>query len=350
MDELDLELVNALQHDPRASWARLAGPLGVDAATLSRRWARLSASGEAWVTCYAGPSQVSYYAFAMVEVGCSPGEHERIARRLAADPWAISVEQTTGNRDLLLTVSGMGVAQIGEYVLERIGRIDGVTFSRTHLCHRLYTEGSRWRLDSLNQDQRRELAGHRGERGDGPDHEPGRLREDEVRVMVALGADGRRPLAALAAELDMSEARVRRALAGMIPSARAVLRCEAAHRLTGWNVTGMLWLDVPPTRRDEIGSALAGMREVRLVCSVIGRANLMANVWGHGLDELAGFQTRIATRFPEITIVEQSVTLKWVKRIGRLVDEEGRSVGAVSMDVRGPASAPGTASGWTAAG
>ncbi|MFD0899486.1 Lrp/AsnC family transcriptional regulator [Actinomadura sediminis] len=335
MDELDLALVNALQHDPRAPWSRLARPLGVDAATLSRRWARLSAAGEAWVTCYAGPSQVPYAAFALVEVGCVPGEHERIAARIARDPLSISVEQTTGNRDLLLTVSGLSVAHIGTYVLERIGKIDGVTFTRTHLCHRLYTEGSRWRLDSLSQDQRRDLMGHRGGRGDGPDHEPGKLRDDEVNVMVALGADGRRSVASLAAGLGMSEARVRRALTGMISSARAVLRCEVAHRLTGWNVTGMLWLDVPPARRDDVATVLSGMREVRLVCSVFGRANLMANIWGHGLEDLAAFQTRIAARFPEIGIVEQSVTLKWVKRMGRLVDEQGRSIGQVTMDIRG---------------
>ena len=39
IDELDLALVDALRVDPRAPWSKLAGPLGVDPATLSRRWA-----------------------------------------------------------------------------------------------------------------------------------------------------------------------------------------------------------------------------------------------------------------------------------------------------------------------
>ncbi|WP_173095049.1 Lrp/AsnC family transcriptional regulator [Actinomadura verrucosospora] len=331
MDELDLALVNALQHDPRASWARLARPLGVDAATLSRRWARLSASGEAWVTSSAGPSQLDYGAFALVEVGCLPGANQRIAAEIATDPCAGSVEHTTGNRDLLLTVSAMSVAAVSEYVLDRLGAIDGVTFTRTHLSHRLHREASRWRLDSLSQDQRRDL--ERGG-GSGSGNEPGPLRPDEAAVVVALSPDGRRSHAALAAELGMSEARVRRAVTGMLASGRAVLRCEAAHWLAGWRVTGMLWLNVPPPRLQSVADRIATMREARMVCSVVGRANLMVNVWVHGMNELAAYQARLVSLFPEIQIVEQSVTLKWVKRVGRLLDDQGRSIGCIPLDPR----------------
>ncbi|MFC4914101.1 Lrp/AsnC family transcriptional regulator [Actinomadura gamaensis] len=332
MDELDLALVNALQLDPRGSWARLARPLGVDAATLSRRWARLRASGEAWVTCYVGPSQIPYGAFALVEVGCAPGRNQAIAEQIAADRCAITVEHTTGGRDLLLTVTATDIGGLSAYVLNRLGAIDGVTFTRTHLSHRLHREASRWRLDSLDQDQRRHL-----ERGDGADGEPRALRDEETAILFALGADGRRSHASLAAELGMSEARVRRALSAMLSSGRAVMRCEVAHRLAGWRVTGMLWLRVPPPRLEIVADSVATMRETRLVCSVAGHANLMANIWVHGLDELAAFQTRLVSRFPEVDIVEQFVTLKWVKRLGHMLDGEGRSIGFVSLDPRAPA-------------
>ncbi|MEU6751830.1 Lrp/AsnC family transcriptional regulator [Spirillospora sp. NPDC046719] len=346
MDELDLALVNALQHDPRASWARLARPLGVDAATLSRRWARLSASGEAWVTCYPGASQLDFGAFALVEVGCLPGANQRIAAEIAADPCTGSVEHTTGGRDLLLTVSATSVAAVSGYVLDRLGALDGITFTRTHLSHRLHREASRWRLDSLSQDQRRDL-----ERGSGTatGQEPGPLRDDEVAVLLALAADGRRPHTALAAELGMPEARVRRALTGMLSSGRAVLRCEAAHWLAGWRVTGMLWLAVPPPRLQAVADRIATMREARMVCSVVGRANLMVNVWVHGMHELAAYQARLVSLYPEIEIVDQSVTLKWIKRVGRLLDERGRGIGCVPLDPRKTAPSGAVAAGPAAA-
>ncbi|WP_067489112.1 Lrp/AsnC family transcriptional regulator [Actinomadura hibisca] len=326
MDELDLALVNALQLDPRAPWSRLAGPLGVDAATLSRRWSRLTAAGNAWVTCAAGPSQLSYGTFALVEVRCAPGTHERVAAELAADACTISVEHTTGNRDLLLTVITWDLAEFGDYVLRRLGRVDGVVSTRTHLAHHLHREASRWRLDSLDQGQRRGL-----ERPGGGEGETRRLRHDEIALMLALAPDGRRSSTALAEETGMPEARVRRVMAGMLSSGRVALRCEAAHRLAGWRVTGMLWLSVPPPSLDAVADGVATMRETRLVCSVAGEANLMANVWVHGLNELAAFEARVVSQHPGVRVVDRSVTLRWVKRVGRMLDAEGRSLAYVPM-------------------
>ncbi|MFI6818265.1 Lrp/AsnC family transcriptional regulator [Nonomuraea sp. NPDC050328] len=327
LNELDLALINALQLDPRAPWSRLAAPLGVDAATLSRRWARLSASGEAWVTCAAGPSQVPYHAFAMVEVGCVPGALEEVAARLAADPQAISVECTTGRRDLLLTVITTDLARAGDYVLRRVGALDGVRFTRTHPGQRLYREASRWRLDSLNREQRLGL-----EHGSPAARDSGLLRPDELTLMHALAADGRRSYAALAELLGSSEARVRRLLNGMLSSGRAVLRCEAAHRLAGWRVTAMLWLAVPAPLLDPVADGIAELRETRMVLSVVGEANLMVNVWVRSLDELSAFEARLLTAWPEASVVDRCVTLRWVKRLGRLLDPDGRSTAAIPMD------------------
>ncbi|MFC7564574.1 AsnC family transcriptional regulator [Actinomadura namibiensis] len=91
MDELDLALVNALQLDPRAPWSRLSGPLGVDAATLSRRWSRLTESGAAWVTCVAGPpssttgrSRWSRWAARPAPTNASPPRWRATPRRSAS--------------------------------------------------------------------------------------------------------------------------------------------------------------------------------------------------------------------------------------------------------------------------
>ncbi|CAN5344832.1 hypothetical protein BH09ACT9_BH09ACT9_40940 [soil metagenome] len=50
IDEIDLRIINALQLAPRSKWLSLAEPLELDAATLARRWNRLSESSLAWVT------------------------------------------------------------------------------------------------------------------------------------------------------------------------------------------------------------------------------------------------------------------------------------------------------------
>ncbi|MET7782244.1 AsnC family protein [Streptomyces mirabilis] len=52
VDETDLALVHALQIAPRAPWTAVGQALGIDPMTAARRWARLTGTGCAWVTCY----------------------------------------------------------------------------------------------------------------------------------------------------------------------------------------------------------------------------------------------------------------------------------------------------------
>ncbi|NRQ37028.1 Lrp/AsnC family transcriptional regulator [Nonomuraea sp. NN258] len=341
LDELDLALINALQVAPRAPWSRLSGPLGVDPATLSRRWARLRDSGTAWVTCYYGPRQVSYGAFALVEVSCAPGLREQVAARLSADPHALSVEVTTGGRDLLLTVAARDLTAMGEYVLHRLGDLPGITATRTHLAQRIHREASRWRLDSLDQEQRRDLERYGDLRPD-----PGTISDEENRLILALAADGRGSYAQLAEAVGRPESTVRRLLSGLLVSGRVVLRGEAAHLMAGWQVTATLWLAVPPVDLDEVAECVAGMRETRLSCAVAGEANLLAQVWTHELSDLARFESQLAARYPGVRVLDRTVTLKWVKRLGRLLDSRGRSVAYVPMDLTAPVR--GTARGRTA--
>ncbi|MBW8487210.1 Lrp/AsnC family transcriptional regulator [Actinomadura parmotrematis] len=336
IDELDLALINALQLDPRAPWSRLAGPLGVDAATLSRRWGRLAAAGNAWVTCIAGASQLPYNAFAMIEVGCRPDALHEAAARIAADAQTITVEHTTGGRDLLLTVTARDLGGISDYVLHRLGSLDGVRFTRTHLGQRLYREASRWRLDSLSREQRLGLE-HEAASG----RDSGSLRADELALIRVLSEDGRQSYTALAERLGSTETRVRRLLNGMLAGGRAVLRCEAAHLLAGWRVTAMLWLRVPAPRLDAVADAVADLRETRMVLAVAGEANLMVNVWVRSMDELAAFEARLLKTWPDVSVADRCVTLRWIKRVGRLLDAHGRSTASIPLDVAAPfATAP----------
>ena len=77
MDDVDFALVNALQLSPRAGWAQLEAVLGVDASTLSRRWARLIESGLVWIA-------VNYRLFLRLLSAPSP-----MRRRIGSRPSTI---------------------------------------------------------------------------------------------------------------------------------------------------------------------------------------------------------------------------------------------------------------------
>jgi DNA-binding Lrp family transcriptional regulator len=329
LDELDLALVNALQMAPRAPWAQLARPLGVDAATLSRRWARLRDSGEAWVTCYAAPSQVTYGALALIEVSCLPQAREALAEQLARHPQAMSVELVAGSCDLLLTVATATMSLMSGYVLA-LGRIEAVTATRTHLVQHVHRDGSEWRMDSLSRDQRRDLT----------ETEDGGVRtaaaatltpEDRV-LLLALAEDGRRSVTSIAAELGRPESTVRRLLHSLVHGGRAVLRCDAAHLYAGWRSSATLWMSVPPAQLMAAGDELSRLRSTRMAASVSAEANLLSVVWLHALDDLARYEVQAAARIPSVRVLNRAVNLRWIKRMGRLLGDDGRSTGCVPVD------------------
>ena len=51
--ESDLEIINALQLNPRASWTQLSSVLDRDSTTIARRWRRLVSNGHSWVNAVA---------------------------------------------------------------------------------------------------------------------------------------------------------------------------------------------------------------------------------------------------------------------------------------------------------
>lgn len=328
LDELDLALVNALQMAPRAPWAQLARPLGVDPATLSRRWARLRDSGEAWVTCYAAPSQVPYGALALIEVSCLPQAREALAEQLARHAQAMSVELVAGSCDLLLTVATATMSLMSGYVLA-LGRIGAVTSTRTHLVQRVHRDASEWRMDSLSRDQRRDLT--ESEDGGSPAAAATLTPEDRV-LLLALAEDGRRSVTSIAAELGRPESTVRRLLHSLLHGGRAVLRCDAAHRYAGWRSSATLWMSVPPAQLTAAGDELSRLRSTRMAASVSAEANLVSVVWLHALDDLARYEVQAAARIASVRVLNRAVNLRWVKRMGRLLGDDGRSTGCVPID------------------
>src|SRR5262245_37291557 len=114
LSELDLALVNALQIQPRASWTTLGEVLGVDPATVARRWARLEASGTAWITCL--PMLGDQGRVAYVEIDTAPAAHGAVAAALRSDAQVLTVEHTTGPRDIIATVVAPTLGSLSRYL------------------------------------------------------------------------------------------------------------------------------------------------------------------------------------------------------------------------------------------
>jgi len=333
LTESDLALVEALQVSPRASWSAVSAATGMSPATAARRWQRLAETGAAWVTGAPSVSVWNGQCVAYVDISCRPGQSLCVAGVLAQDRHALSVELTAGNADLFVTVAVADLRALSRYLLTRVAVLPGVTGIRTRIMTHLYRDGSSWRLGALSraaasalptiavvEDPPRSAA-----------HVP--LERDEREILVQLGLDGRSSYAALAATAGVSEATARRRTARLLATGAVLLRAEVSARLAGWTVPVILSMDAPTHRLAETARALARLRQVRLCATLAGTPPLVVTAWLHDIEEIHAFETTLARALPDLTVMDRLITLRTVKRMGRLLDEDGCAVGDVPMDI-----------------
>ncbi len=330
LDEFDLALVEAMQVAPRAPWSALGAALGVTPATAARHWQRLVDSGAAWVTATPGTGVQDAPCLAYMDIRCEPAAKLSVADRLAADPHALSVDLTAGGSDLFVTVAAPDLPTLARYLLERLDRMPGIAGSRARIATRLYTEGSAWRLGMLAPEQ---VAALQRWRTDRPGELGSPLCAEDRPLLVTLGMDGRASYVSLAEAAGVSPATARRRTDRMLDSRAALLRTELAAPLAGWPVSVILSGHVPASRLDEVARTLGRLRPVRLCATLAGTPTLILVAWLRAVDEVHRFELSLARGVADLEIMDRRVVLRTVKRMGRLLADDGRAVGTVPMDM-----------------
>ncbi|MFF2820918.1 Lrp/AsnC family transcriptional regulator [Kitasatospora cineracea] len=324
VDELDLELLNALQITPRAPWSRLGRALGVDPATAARRWEHLRARGLAWTTCALGPAYHHAFCLAYVRLRPLPGALDTLLAHLTPRPEVLYIHQLSGRWPLLAVIAARSPEDLAAVLNTAVEHAPGLARHQADLRTAGHGEPTRWRLRALGPAQRQAL---RPPTASMAGTAPLRPHPLDGPLYALLREDGRMPLVELAARTGASEPTVRRRL-GLLTAADALrVRCEIAQSVTGWPVTAVLRCSVPATELDPAARALAALPDVRLSCTLTGPANLLLMLWLRSLDELPLQEAVLASRHPELRIEAREVCLRTVKQLGRLLGPGGRAVG-----------------------
>ncbi|MFG2227264.1 Lrp/AsnC family transcriptional regulator [Streptomyces sp. NPDC048644] len=324
--ELDLALVNALQLRPRASWADLAPLLGVTPSTLARRWERLTEAGLAWVYAAPGREFTRSRCTAFVLIRCRPEARSRLAAELSGCTEAVTIEVTgPGSADLLLDVLTPDLPALGRFLTGKLDHLPGITSVSCLFATSLYVEGSRWRLRSLDPAQLTAL-------GATTSPAPNGIRAIELdavdRLLIdQLVSDGRLGWSELAARAATSPATVRRRLHRLTDAGVLTFRCDLATPLAGRPVPVSLLGRAPARDIDAVHHAFAASPECRLVAGVTGPANIFATLWVHDIGDIQRRETALCARLPTLTVTDRIVGLHTVKRMGHLLDDEGRRIG-----------------------
>ncbi|NHP13163.1 Lrp/AsnC family transcriptional regulator [Rhodococcus sp. KBW08] len=315
----DLRLLNALQIRPRASWSELSRAIGSDPVTLTRRWERLHSQGIAWIAAYRGGPIVS--ATALLEIECAPAQTLGVAEQIAHDPEVLTVDLTTGNRDLLVTLTCTDLDQLSRYVLERTRSLPMITAMRTQIVSSANSDARNWRLRALDADEIAALeatppAKIRGVRASG---------EEQSQLFDILSREPRITVSALAAALGVTPARAGALLSHELSTGRLVVRTEIARPYSGWPVYAWYFLRLDG-RKEAIAQRLSHLREARLVASTIGSYDIALAVWLRSIDDVQRLEGYLAEQFPGVSVVDRSIVLRTPHHLHRTIDVSGRSM------------------------
>ncbi|GAB3496523.1 AsnC family transcriptional regulator [Nocardiopsis coralliicola] len=323
--EADLELVDALQVNPRATWDELGAALGVAPVTAARRWRRLEECGLAWVSAAIGQHRS---LGAVLEVRCAPGDAARIAAELARRPDIITVGLTTGDFQLFAVVLADGLAALTDVLADELSAVPGALQVRHSVFGALHG-GVHWRQGILSDGESRAVA-------PAPGQPPARVRPlgpGDAALFRHLNARGRASMREVARAAGVPEHTARRRVAALAASGELIWRCDVARPLFDLPLGVFLLLEAGDTAAERAVTEIGAWRETRLCARVVGAANIVLIASLHQLSELDELCGRVTGGFPGIRVADRRVVLRSTKIYGRLLDPHtGRATGTVPVD------------------
>lgn len=320
----DLQLVHALQIAPRASWAELGVALGRHPATLSARWNRLREDRMAWVLGHLGghPEQ---HCTAFIEVQANPELLEQVTAELCAIPQVLTVDDATSTADFRLTCLAADWLSMAREVLPRIRTTKGVQRVKVSLCTRLFATGNVWRLDVLSPAQQAALQ----RLVHPPTSAPTIIPDTFWPMLRVLMHDGRATASEIAQATGQHPSTTGRALKTALETGMVTLRCELASQYTGYPLTVQWFARIPAGSQEAAAAFLMEHRTLRLCASTTGAANFTFMMQLRTPADIATLEAKFAERIPGVVIVESCVGIRSFKRMGWMLDSQGRPTGDV---------------------
>lgn len=318
-EELDRRLVNVLQIDPRASWAKVGKVLGVSPTTVAHRWQRLVDDGIAWITAC---SNLNQQMTAIVEVDCHTESLPQVIKTLCANLMIVSIDETTGDRDLLLTVVAPDLPTLSDMVIDWIGGLRGVHGLRSALVTSVVIGSNSWRIDALSKAEKILARGHR----------PGELwmlpPDDLDRELAQeLAVDGRTSATSLARTLDVPASTLHRRLQKLLTNRQIELRCDVAPELGGWSLECTWTATIPLNHKTRVLELLRQQSGLRSCMWITGSNNLRVNFRVERQSGIGMIESAVAEAIPGLAPAETIVYMRSHKSMGWVLDRDGRATG-----------------------
>jgi Lrp/AsnC family transcriptional regulator for asnA, asnC and gidA len=144
MDELDQQILRALQENGRVPFTQIARRSGVSETTIRTRYHSLVRQGIVHTVGIIDPHALGYEATAIVTVSVEPGMADPIARTMAQIPEVSRLVRTLGSYDLILEIFCRDLSHLTNVVTRQIHPISGVRATETFMVAESYKPLGGW--------------------------------------------------------------------------------------------------------------------------------------------------------------------------------------------------------------
>jgi DNA-binding Lrp family transcriptional regulator len=329
VDELDHQLLHALQLDARLPFARFAQLVGVSEQTVARRFRRLRAAGVVRVVGLVVPTPLGETAW-IVRVQSRPNAAVALAEALARRPDVGWVTLTSGGSEIICVIMSLTSQQRDELLLQRLPKTAQVLSVSAHAVMHRFPATDSWTYEGtrLSPEQTAELRAHaiggvaQSTSNGSVSAAPAELRQlsaaDEL-LLAELAVDGRTSISRLADLTAWTPARVNRRLEELVRAGLLVFDAEVALGALGFRSRAFLWMTVSAGRLHATGEALAEHRESRFVAATTGTTNLVASTVFRDTAHLYRYVTESLGSLSAISGLEISPSLRRVKQGGTVL-------------------------------
>lgn len=139
-DEIDLQIIDALQKDGRVAFAQIAEQLNVSPGMIRLRYNRLIEQGYLKVVAITNPLRMGFKAMAMIGIRADGSKLFEVAEKISKLDEVIYLVISSGRYDLFAEVVCRDHEDLLRFITEKLSTIDGVRDSESFMHLKIFKE------------------------------------------------------------------------------------------------------------------------------------------------------------------------------------------------------------------
>ncbi len=144
LDDIDRQIVSALQHEGRRPYSRLAADIGIAEGVVRYRVQRMERAGILQIVGIADPLKVGFDLMAMVGVQVVPGRLDDVAAEISTLAETSYVASLAGAFDLIVEVVCRDTAHFTHLLTQQIQHVPGVASTQSFLIMEIHKMAYGW--------------------------------------------------------------------------------------------------------------------------------------------------------------------------------------------------------------